>query len=100
VADPGVTDQSEGTTGAAMAPHSISAAGYDEGKGGAGIHMPSPSWYPALVGLGMTIAAYGAIFRYPGGYLFFAIGGLFTLGGLFGWVLEPSAVEHQDVAHR
>ena len=100
VIDPGVTGESEGTTGGALAPHTISAAGYDEGKGGAGIHMPSPSWYPALAALGLVIAAYGVIFDRPGGWAFFALGGLFTLSGLFGWVLEPAAIEHSDEAHR
>jgi cytochrome c oxidase subunit 1 len=101
VIDPGVTAPSEGTTGAANSPYTISAAGYDDGRGGAHIHMPSPSWYPALAALGLMISAYGVIFDAPGRFVFFALGGLLAFGGLFGWAMEPSAEAHaQDVEHR
>ncbi len=101
VVDPGVTEKTEGTTGATADPYAISAAGYDQGKGGAGIHMPSPSWYPAIAAAGMTIAAYSVIFSTPGAFVFAAVGAVLLLGGLFGWVLEPSAEEHHsDVEHR
>jgi cytochrome c oxidase subunit 1 len=103
VVDPGVTAPSEGTTGAAFAPQhaSIETAGYDEGRHGEHVHMPSPSWYPAVAALGLVVAAYGVILAVPSNLLFFGVGGLLTFGGLFGWVLEPSAEEHhQDVEHR
>jgi cytochrome c oxidase subunit 1 len=101
VADPGVTDRTEGTTGAAAQPYTISNAAYDEGKLTAGeVHMPSPSWYPPLAALGITIAGYGVVFDIPTGFVFFGLGGLLTLWGLFGWVLEPSAEPHTaHVAH-
>jgi len=93
VIDPGVTDRSEGTTGGALAtsPRSVTRAGYDEGKGGAHIHMPSPSWYPLAASAGLPFMGYGVILGGPARYVAFALGALLFLGGMFGWVLEPSA---------
>ena len=59
---------------------------HDEGHG---IHMPSPSYFPVLAALGTPVMAYGVIFS-P---VLIVAGGLITLIGLFGWVLEPSAEE-------
>jgi cytochrome c oxidase subunit 1 len=56
-----------------------------------GIHMPDPSYYPAVAALGLPIAAAGV---FTGGTLMvalIAIGLTITISGLFGWVLEPSA---------
>jgi cytochrome c oxidase subunit 1 len=53
------------------------------------IHMPDPSYFPILASLGMPVIGYGLIFWWPAAIL----GGLITLGGLFGWSLEPVAEE-------
>ena len=68
----------------------VDTGGHDEG-GGHGIHMPDPSYYPAVVALGMPIAAYGVFFEGPGQIFLLALGGLITFTGIFGWVFEPSA---------
>ena len=52
------------------------------------IHMPSPSYYPALASLGIVITGYGLIYL-SWGWAAIAVGGMVTLWGLFGWSLEP-----------
>jgi cytochrome c oxidase subunit 1 len=73
--------------GGAGAVHST--PGEREAAHGGGIHMPSPSFWPALSALGFPVLGYGLIFR---GALFLApIGLVVILVGLFGWALEPPA---------
>jgi cytochrome c oxidase subunit I len=52
------------------------------------IHLPSPSYYPALAALGMLTVVVGLVYV-PWGLV--AVGGglIVTLWGLFGWSLEP-----------
>jgi cytochrome c oxidase subunit 1 len=57
---------------------------------GHGIHMPSPSYFPALAALGIMIIGYGAIYHWQIG----AIGAILLLAGVFGWGNEPLAEEH------
>ncbi len=57
------------------------------------IHMPSPSFYPALSSLGLVITGYGLIYL-SWGWAAIAVGGMITLWGLFGWSLEPITREH------
>jgi cytochrome c oxidase subunit 1 len=52
------------------------------------VHMPSPSFYPFVAAAGLVTMGYGFVFL-PGGLVAAAIGALITLGGLFGWSLEP-----------
>jgi cytochrome c oxidase subunit 1 len=62
----------------------------DHGHGdGHGIHMPSPSYFPALASLGIMIVGFGAIYHWAIG----AVGGVITLAGVFGWGNEPLAEE-------
>jgi cytochrome c oxidase subunit I len=56
---------------------------------GHGIHMPSPSYFPALAACGLPLMGYGVIFN-P---LLIVGGGLVSLLAFFGWVLEPGAAE-------
>jgi cytochrome c oxidase subunit 1 len=56
---------------------------------GHGIHMPSPSYFPALASLGIMLVGYGAIYHWWIG----AVGGVITLAGIFGWGNEPLAEE-------
>jgi cytochrome c oxidase subunit 1 len=53
------------------------------------IHMPDPSYFPLVASVGLPVIGYGVIFWWPAAIL----GGLITLGGLFGWSLEPVAEE-------
>jgi cytochrome c oxidase subunit I len=52
------------------------------------IHLPSPSYYPALSALGMFIVLVGLVYL-PMGLVAVGAGVLVTLWGLFGWSLEP-----------
>jgi cytochrome c oxidase subunit 1 len=70
------------------------AAGADHGHGedhgdGHGIHMPSPSYFPALLSVGIMLVGFGAIYHWAIG----AVGGLIVLAGVFGWGHEPLAEE-------
>ena len=52
---------------------------------GTGVHLPSPSYFPLLIALGLPLIGYGLIFS-----LWFAVpGALLVLGGIYGWVFEP-----------
>jgi cytochrome c oxidase subunit 1 len=60
----------------------------DEHGGGPGhIHMPDPSFFPAIAALGLPIMGWGVVFN----EIFIFAGGLVTLFGIFGWVFEPAA---------
>ncbi|MEY2398750.1 MAG: cytochrome c oxidase subunit [Actinomycetota bacterium] len=60
-----------------------------------GVHLPSPSYFPALASLGLPIMAYGMIYRT---YAVVAFGAIFLIGSLYAWGLEPSSAP-QDDAH-
>jgi cytochrome c oxidase subunit I len=51
------------------------------------IHMPSPSYHPFIVALGIPLIGYGFIEH----WWFFIPGGLLTVFGIFGWALEPDS---------
>jgi cytochrome c oxidase subunit 1 len=53
---------------------------------GHGIHMPSPSFYPLIVALGLPCLGYAAVFRE---ILWLIPGLLLLLFGIFAWGLEP-----------
>jgi cytochrome c oxidase subunit 1 len=53
---------------------------------GHGIHMPSPSFYPLIVALGLPCLGYAAVFTEK---LWLIPGLLFLLFGIFAWGLEP-----------
>jgi cytochrome c oxidase subunit 1 len=52
-----------------------------------GVHLPSPSFYPIIVSVGLPIIAYGMIYKT---YLVSVFGALVMFMGLYGWALEPS----------
>ena len=49
------------------------------------VHLPSPSYWPIVAALGLPIIGYGLIYN----LWLCVVGGLFVLGGLYGWVFEP-----------
>jgi cytochrome c oxidase subunit 1 len=53
---------------------------------GHGIHLPAPSYFPLVASFGLPVMAYGVIYAWP----LIVLGGLWTLFGVFGWVLEPA----------
>ncbi len=51
-----------------------------------GIHLPSPSYWPLVVAVGLPLVGYGLIFN-----LAWSVpGALLLLGGIYGWALEPA----------
>ena len=61
----------------------------DAHGGGHGIHLPSPSFWPLIVALGLPIMAYGALWS----WWLVGAGALVTVIGVYGWALEPSVAE-------
>jgi cytochrome c oxidase subunit 1 len=56
------------------------------------IHLPSPSYWPILLAVGLPIVAYGIIYS----ILLAIVGGLVILLAMFGWALEPSVADESD----
>jgi cytochrome c oxidase subunit 1 len=54
------------------------------------IHMPDPSYFPLLAATGLPAIGFGLIYDI---WALAVAGALLTLGGLFGWSLEPVAEE-------
>jgi cytochrome c oxidase subunit 1 len=52
------------------------------------IHLPSPSYYPALAASGLFLIILGLVYM-PLGLVLSGAGAGVTLWGLFGWSLEP-----------
>jgi cytochrome c oxidase subunit 1 len=61
---------------------------------GEGIHLPSPSYWPLVVSLGLPIICYGLIFS-----LWISVPGVLLLvAGLYGWALEPATDPEDRIA--
>ena len=60
------------------------------------VHLPSPSYWPVVVALGLPFVAYGLIYN----LWITGVGALLILGGLYAWVFEPpddpEAHDHDD----
>jgi Cytochrome c oxidase subunit IV len=58
-----------------------------EGHGdGHGIHMPSPSYFPFILALGLPILGYAAVFQ---ALWLVPIGVLVVVFGMYAWGIEP-----------
>jgi cytochrome c oxidase subunit 1 len=55
---------------------------------GHGIHMPDPSYWPLVIGLGLPLLGYAAVFQ---NVWFAPFGLVIILFGLFGWAQEPTS---------
>jgi cytochrome c oxidase subunit I len=56
------------------------------------IHMPSPSYWPIILALGLPIMAYGVIYN----HLLTVVGGAVVLFAMWAWSLEPSVADDSD----
>jgi cytochrome c oxidase subunit 1 len=56
------------------------------GHGGAGIHLPSPSYWPIVASLGFPLIGYGILYT----WWLVGLGATVLLVGFFGWAMEPS----------
>ena len=64
------------------------AAAHDDGDhGGHHIHLPSPSYYPFVVALGLPILGYASVYS---SVWLAVLGGLVLLFGLYAWAIEPA----------
>ena len=52
------------------------------------IHLPSPSFYPALAAAGLFVVVMGLVYV-PWGLIAAGAGAVITMWGLFGWSMEP-----------
>ncbi len=50
------------------------------------VHLPSPSYWPMVLALGLPFVGYGIIFNLGWAVL----GGALVIAGVYGWVIEPS----------
>ncbi|CAN5769412.1 hypothetical protein BH23ACT10_BH23ACT10_15710 [soil metagenome] len=57
------------------------------------IHMPDPSFYPALAAVGLPIMGWGLFTSGAAMIGMIAVGCIITIGGLFAWAFEPMAEE-------
>ncbi|HEY3141641.1 MAG TPA: cytochrome c oxidase subunit I [Acidimicrobiales bacterium] len=60
---------------------------------GANVHLPSPSYWPIVMALGLPLIAYGLIFNLG----FTAVGAVIVLLAGFGWGMEPA--DDPEAAH-
>jgi cytochrome c oxidase subunit 1 len=58
-----------------------------------GVHLPSPSFWPLVLAIGLPIIGYGIIFN----LWLCVIGGLLTGGAIYAWVFEP--VDDPNAGH-
>ena len=58
-----------------------------------GVHLPSPSFWPLVLAVGMPLIGYGIIFN----LWLCVLGGLLTGGAIYAWILEP--VDDPDAGH-
>jgi cytochrome c oxidase subunit I len=58
------------------------------------VHMPSPSFWPLVVSVGLLITACGVLFVDLIGSvalpIFLVLGLIVMIGGIFGWSYEPA----------
>jgi cytochrome c oxidase subunit 1 len=57
------------------------------------VHMPDPSYFPALAAVGMAVMAWALFASGATLVVTLAIGTIITFGSLFAWAFEPSAEE-------
>jgi len=55
------------------------------------IHMPSLSYYPVLVALGLMLAGYGVIYHSTFTWALAAVGGGLALVAIYAWSFEPAS---------
>jgi len=62
--------------------------GHESHSGHGGIHMPSPSFFPVILALGLPLLGYAAIFKL---FWLVPVGAIFLLFGMYAWGIEPPA---------
>jgi cytochrome c oxidase subunit 1 len=60
------------------------------------IHMPSPSYWPLVMALGLPIIGYGFVFK---NWFLLALGVAVGFFGLSAWAIEPATAPEDEVEH-
>jgi cytochrome c oxidase subunit 1 len=61
------------------------------------VHLPSPSYFPIIMALGLPLIAYGIIWHTAlWGKLLIGLGALIAVSGLLGWGMEPLDEPHDS----
>ncbi len=76
------------------APAAVPVAG-GSGENGHDIHLPQPSYWPAVVSIGLLVGGYGLIFNVAVA----AIGGAIAMIGIYAWSFEPVNEPDDGAAH-
>ncbi len=63
-----------------------------EAHADAHMHMPSPSYWPMVLALGLPVVAIGLIFN----HVISIVGALLIIAGAYGWAQEPSVADQDD----
>ena len=66
-----------------------------EHPGATGIHLPSPSYWPIVLALGLPFIGYGLIFS----LWWAAVGGILVVAAVYGWGLEPADDDENPHGH-
>ena len=65
-------------------------------EGHHGIHMPSLSYYPVIVALGLTLAGYGVIYHSTLTWAMAAVGAGLAMVATYAWSFEPASEEPES----
>jgi len=60
------------------------------------IHLPSPSYWPLFSAIGLAVVAYGMIYKF---WIVAVLGGIWILGGVYSWGLEPATEPEPPAEH-
>jgi hypothetical protein len=61
------------------------------------IHLPAPSYFPFLVGVGVMLIGYGILYHTrPWGIPVLVVGGMLTVAAFIAWGTEPLEEIHDD----
>jgi cytochrome c oxidase subunit 1 len=61
------------------------------------IHLPNPSYYPFMVGVGMPMVGYGLIYDNTAwGIPLLILGAVIIVGSFIGWGVEPLEEPHAE----
>ena len=60
-----------------------------------GVHLPSPSYWPLVIAVGLPFVGWGLIFN----LWLCLVGGLLIVAGIYGWILEPADAPAAESGH-
>jgi cytochrome c oxidase subunit 1 len=70
--------------------------GDDAGEHEPHIHMPSPSYWPLMLALGLPIICYGMIYKV---WAVAILGGVWVVSSMYAWALEPATAPEDLPVH-